>query len=481
MLTTTARQTSLFYAAFGQQASLIKDDLLDEVDALLDDPILVNTVALAQVGSAPNARTMGRRRMAPDRVLRCYALKHIKNWSFRDLEREVRGSLVYRRFTRFDDAPIPDHATLSRNFCAVTPEVTQQVHARVVERARQDGIAQGRRLRVDTTVVETNIHHPTDSTLLQDGVRVLTRAAKRIAEACLPGEVDIVDHTRAVQRRVIEIHRASKAFTEASRDRLKEGYRKLVRIAGQVVRKVEQVDDDLRSGKVHPTGGITKLLMGCADIEHFVPLVKRVIAQTKARVFGGDNHVAGKLVSLFEEHTQVIRKGKAAKPAEFGRLVRIDEVENGIVTGYAVAKHNDSDATQWRPALEHHRETFGRAPRLATADRGFFSADNEKAAKDLGVRKVALPARGPLSSARAALQKQRWYRAALRWRGAIEPRIANLKHRFGMARAHYKGAAGFERYVGWSVIGQNLVAIARVRSRRRKAQQDAEHQTQRAA
>ena len=125
------------------------------------------------------------------------------------------------------------------------------------------------------------------------------------------------------------------------------------------------------------------------------------------------------------------------------------------------------------PALEQHEQRFGRAPTRATADRGFFSAGNEREAKTRGVKQVALPARGWLSEDRAALQKQGWFRRLLRWRGGIEPRIANLKHRFGMVRAFYKGDSGFKRFVGWSVISQNLVSIARVLSRRKASQEHA--------
>ena len=466
MLAPTVRQSSLFYFAFDREAALIKDDLLEPVDALLDDPALLDVVREAQARRAPNARTMGRKTIAADRLLRCCALKHIKNWSFRQLERELRASLVYRRFTRFDETPIPRHCTFSRNFAQLGPDVTRALHARVVGMAREACIAPGRKLRIDTTVVETNVHHPADSTLLQDGIRVLTRSVQRIANECLAGGVAIVDHACGAQRRVLEIHRAAKRLTEASRGRLQEGYRKLVALARGVASKATQVSADLATGKLPVVGKVMRVLVEEAKLRHFVPLVEKVIAQTKARVFDGDTHVPGKVLSLFEEHTLPIRKGKAHKPTEFGRLVRVDEVENGIVSGYDVSQGTPADVEAWVPALEQHQQTFGRAPKAATGDRGFFSAHNEREAKARGVEQVALPARGRLSQARSALQKQRWFRRLRRWRGGIESRIATLKHRFGMVRAHYKGAAGFERFVGWSVIGQNLVSIARVQTRR---------------
>jgi IS5 family transposase len=184
-------------------------------------------------------------------------------------------------------------------------------------------------------------------------------------------------------------------------------------------------------------------------------------------VLGGDSHAEGKLLSLFEPHTEVIRKGKAHKPNEFGRLVRIDEVENGIVSGYQVLAGNPADSMSWMPALEQHQACFGRAPKMASGDRGFFSAKNEEEAHALGVKKVALPARGRLSATRSQQQKQRWFRRGLRWRAGIEATISTLKHPFSMRRATYKGDGGFQRYVGWCVITKNLFSIARDQARRR--------------
>ena len=194
---------------------------------------------------------------------------------------------------------------------------------------------------------------------------------------------------------------------------------------------------------------------------HFLPLVGKVIQQTQQRVFLGNTHVEGKIVSLFEPHSQVIRKGKAHKPNEFGRLVRVDEVENGIVSGYQVLEGNPADTGSFLPALEQHLSCFGRAPEMATADRGFFSAHNEREAQKLGVKKVAIPAPGRLSRKRAQHQKQGWFRRALRWRAGIERTLSHLKHPFSMARARYKGDRGFQRHVGWSIITKNLFSIAR--------------------
>ena len=311
------------------------------------------------------------------------------------------------------------------------------------------------------------MHYPTDSSLLGDGIRVLSRSLQRIARECNRGALKVVDHGRAVKHRLLEIGRAAKSLTEPNRERMRDSYQKLVSLTGGVVRQAGAVLHRWRKGGLKVIGKVRQVEMQIGQLRHFLPLVEQVISQTKKRVLGGDDHVEGKVLSLFEPHTVVIRKGKAHKPNEFGRLVRIDEVENGIVSGYQVVVGNPEDSTSWMPALEQHQASFGDAPEMATGDRGFFSAQNERAAEDLGVRKVALPARGRLSAKRAEQQKQRWFRRGLRWRAGIEATISTLKHPFSMARATYKGGHGFERYVGWCVITKNLFSIARYQQRRR--------------
>jgi IS5 family transposase len=310
--------------------------------------------------------------------------------------------------------------------------------------------------------------------LLSDGVRVLSRILARIQKQCTQGALVVRDHSRQVKYRVLEIHRAAKVAREDSKERLKASYRKLLATTSTLARQSRTVLDDIGNAKLGLAAGAsaTSLCRDVAELEHYLPLVEGVIAQTKARLFGGDNHFRGKLLSLFETHTLAIRKGKAHKPTEFGRLVRVDEVEGGIVSHIEVCDGNQSDAVQWQPALARHVELFGRAPKLATADRGFLSANNERLAKELGVKRVALPARGPLSRKRKKLQKERWFRQALRFRAGVESRIGTLKHRFGLERASYKGDGGFRRYVTWGAVTNNLVSIARGQQKQKTSGKD---------
>src|SRR5213596_1454405 len=466
MIGRTTRQTSLFYFAFAKEAAAITDDLLDPLDELLNDRSLIDLASQALAKRSTRSADFGRPSIAPDRLLRCVTLKHLKGWSFRQLERELRASLFYRRFTRFYEDPIPDFCRASRTFGLFGKDGTARLHGRVVQIAQEQSVARGQRLRTDTTAVETNIHYPTDSSLLADGIRVLTRGLKRIGAACEAGALKIVDHRRAAKRRVLEICRAAKTLSDTGREKLKHSYGKLIALTRGLTRQTTQVLEQLKAGKlVAQADMLLAVLQAEAQLRHFLPLTEKVIAQAQARIFEGKTHHPDKILSLFEEHTVVIRKGKAHKPNEFGRLVRIDEVENGIVSNYHIASQNLADQQQWKPALQGHQEIFDRAPRLATADRGFWSAANEALAQELGVKRTVLPGRGRLSKERAARQKERWFRRGQGWRAGIEARISTLKHRFGMLRAHYKGDIGFERYVGCCVLTQNLVAMARAKAR----------------
>ena len=292
----------------------------------------------------------------------------------------------------------------------------------------------------------------------------MSRCLQRIGQGCQESELRTVNHARATKHRVLEIGRAARTFTQAGQEQLKQSYKKLIGLTQGVRAQAAAVLETLQDGRfVAQREACSKVVAAEASLKDYLPLVEKIITQSRARIFQAQTRHPDKILSLFEAHSVVIRKGKAHKPNEFGRLVRIDEVEQGLVSNYAVAPGNLCDQQQWMPALEAHVELFGRAPRLAAADRGFWSNANEKAALQLGVEQVVLPSCGRLSALRAARQKQRWFRRGQGWRAGIEARLSTLKHRFGMRRAFYKGEIGFQRHVGWCIIAHNLVAMSRAR------------------
>jgi len=186
-----------------------------------------------------------------------------------------------------------------------------------------------------------------------------------------------------------------------------------------------------------------------------------VVRQTKSRIFEGVTKLPGKLVSLFEPHTEIIRKGKAGKPNEFGKLVQVQEAENQIVTHYEVFDERPSDQRLLVAAVEIHQQKLGRVPRLVAADAGFYSRTNEEAVQQIGVEYISIPNRSSRSEERRKLQKRRWFKSGQKWRTGCEGRISVLKRRHGLARCRYHGMDGMRRWVGLGVIADNLINIGR--------------------
>lgn len=429
------------------------DPVLRRIDEVLDDEELVDLVAAALGRRRPGSQRKGRPSTPAEVVLRMLVLKHLFDWSFDECERDVRGSLVYRAFCRIECERVPDAKTLIRLSQALGGDVLKKILERLVGIARERKVVHGRALRVDTTVVETNIHYPTDSGLLADGVRVLTRGLKKLQSEVGRAVVTMRDRTRAMGKRVFQLAmRRRTEDVEAKKAQLQKLYRGVLRITAAVVGEAKKAVAAVK-GRVSDAGAAV-----VKEIEKTVELVHRVQAQTRARVFKGDTHFPGKVLSLFEPATEAIRKGKASKPTEFGKLVKIQEAEGQFVTDYEVSAARVPDLKFWEPSLKRHQELLGKAPYLATADAGFSSAANERVARELGVNRVVLPTATRITKGRP---RQRWFRRALRWRTGCEARISVLKRRYGLRRCRYRGMAGMERCVGFGVIASNLWVLGR--------------------
>jgi len=434
-------------------------DWLRKIDTLLEDEAVIETVALAMEARWPQSRRRGRLGTPAEVVLRMLILKHLFDWSYDDLEHEVRANLVYRAFTRIDAGDVPDAKTILKIARALGPEVIEELHRRVVDVAQRAGVTHGRRFRIDTTVVETNVHYPTDSSLLQDGVRVLTRTMQRASAALGDARGRVRNRLRSIGRRVLIIGR--QARSPETRDALVRSYRRLMATTRTVMRDartmVRRISQRLRTASAVMASTLTRARQ---QLQQMQPLVTRILDQTRARLLGGDIHVPGKVLSVFEPHTEAIRKGKIAKPTEFGKLVTIQESEHQIITAYEVHDRRPPDTTLWIPALDRHIAMFDRPPDIAAGDRGFASAANETAAIARGVRRVILPRPGRKTPARRAHERQRWFRRGQRWRVGCEGRISVIKRRHGLRRCRYRGADGTARWVGLGVIANNLMSTA---------------------
>jgi transposase, IS5 family len=454
-------QLSFGEGLINEEVADLWEDWMRPADQVLDDDQLLSTVYEALAKRSPKSRTRGRRGTPAEVVLRLLILKHVRNWSYEVVEREVRANLVYRSFTRVGGGKVPDDTVMNKWALALGPEVIENLHKRVVAIAQEKKVVEGRKMRIDTTVVETNIHYPTDSSLLGDGVRVLTRAMKRIAAIVGDAGAKLRDRSRSVRYRLLEIGRAARSKGGAGKERLQQGYEKLLASVSRVVGQAKCFSREIATG-VKTSRDVFKqaALEGLRkELDTMAPRVKQVMQQARARVFGGDTHVPEKLVSIFEPATEVIRKGKASKPTEFGKMVKIQEGENQIITSFEVYEKRPSDSELLIPGIESHEEQLGRTPRVVAGDAAFYSAANEKEAHEKGVKRVCVPNRSTKSAERKREQRKRWFKQGQKWRTGCEGRISVLKRRHGLRRCLYKGDAGMKRWVGLGVIADNLIHI----------------------
>lgn len=431
-----------------------------QADEILDDEEIIDTVYEALRRRHPQSATRGRMGTPAEIVIRLMVLKHVRGWSYETLEREVRANMVYRMFTRTGAEKVPDAKTMGRLGQALGPEVVQAVHKRLVGIAVEKKVVAGRKLRVDTTVVETNIHYPTDSSLLGDGVRVLTRTMHRLSTAVKGTGEKIRNRMRSASRRVMEIARASRSRGKGAEEKRQRAYQRLLTITGQVVRQAQRLSDEVKKWR---TERVQRLRQ---ELDRMTGLVRQVMKQTKVRVFGDDTHFSEKIVSIFEPQTEVIRKGKASKPTEFGKMVKIQEAENQIITSYEVYEKKPNDSDLLVKAVEEHQERLGKIPDLVAADAAFHSSTQKSAIEKMGVKRISVPNRPTKNPVIRRLQKTRWFRKGQEWRTGCEGRISVLKRRHGLDRCRYRGQDGMKRWVGFGVIADNLINIGQATAAR---------------
>jgi transposase, IS5 family len=461
-------QLSFGDGLIAEEVSDLREGWMKHADQVLADEQIVAAVYEALARRHPHSRSRGRPGTPAEMVLRLLILKHVRNWSYEVLEREVRANLVYRDFTRVGGAKTPDAKTMGRWGPVIGPQVLKQIHERVVKIAQDQAVTAGRRMRVDTTVVETNIHYPTDSTLLGDGVRVLTRTMRKIAKIAGTAGTKLRDRSRSVKLRLLEIARIARAKGPVNQDRLKQRYRQLLNTTSRVVGQAKRFSKEVAEGVKRSAHILKQLaLQGLRQqLDEMTARVKQVMNQTRARIFRGNTRAPGKLLSVFEPSTEIIRKGKAGKPNEFGKVVKLQEAENQIVIDYEVYAHRPNDSDLLIAAIETHQGLLERTPRLVAADAAFYSAKNEAAAKAKGVKRVCIPNRSTKSHQRKREQKKRWFRNGQKWRTGCEGRISVVKRRHGLDRCRYKGFVGMNRWVGLGVIADNVINIGRVMEQR---------------
>lgn len=436
------------------------DPVLVQIDQLLDDEALYQLIRKDFAKRFPQTEGTGRNSTPVEVMVRMLVIKRLYKLSYEQTEYQVRDSLVLRQFCRVYLNQVPDDTTLIRWAGLIQPETLAQFNQRLMELATQLKVTKGRKLRTDGTVVETNIHPPSDSSLLCDSVKVLGRALRR-AKAVLAEETALAKETfrnriRSVRRLARQVGEAMRRGGAVAETQGKIAYKKLLRATQATIQQAVQVAAVLNAQASQKAQKLTEIFVA------FLPRAKQVLAQTKRRIFQHEKVPATeKIVSLFEAHTDIVRRNKAHKPTEYGHKVWLDEVDGGLVTRWEVLVGNPSDEQQWQASLEHHIQCFRRPPHQASADRGVHSPNNEQMAKDMGIQRVILPQPGRKSEAHQNYERQAWFVRGRKWHVGVEGRISVLKRRYELHRCRDHGKDGFGKWIGWGVIAANLMTIGR--------------------
>jgi IS5 family transposase len=466
------RQVSFADWELMRQGQCLEPMLQAICDFLDNQHDMIERVRRDLVRGLKNPET-GRSGLTPQQILRSLVLMRIKNWNYRELRERIADGYTLRQFTDFYCQTVPRHDAFHRGFNRLTPETLKSINDLVVQAAVDLGLEDGQKLRVDTTVVQTDIHHPTDNTLLWDVVRVITRLIGYLAAALGRRRIKgFRNRTRSARRRMQEIQRMT---ARQRQEHQAVTYRELIGIAEEVVESARTALR--RTAKARGKDTIAELAIAEAgkEIERFCDLGARVIDQARRRVLNGEQvPTAEKIYSIFEPHTDLIKRGKVQTPIEFGHKVFLAESACGLITQYEVLDGNPVDEQHVVVSLERHKQTFGDVPELYGSDRGFFSEANVRSCEQQGVKVVCIPQRGGTKTPeREAYEKSRDFKDGQRFRAGIEGRISVLFRGRGMKRCLAEGRERFELWVAAAVLANNLMKVAALvtqrSSRRRKA------------
>lgn len=431
---------------------------LEALSALIDaNPQLAE---LAQLDLAGKRRTdVGREGMTGEQAIRVALLKQIHELSYRDLAFQLQDSSLFRRFSRLPFGKAIKVARIQANVKKISPETWEAINKALLLRAQAEGLEHGRKTRTDSTVVESNIHEPTDSSLLWDCVRVVTRLLNRAQE--LVPEADWTsfhDHQRRAKRRAFEILFPPRAKGDKEKHR-RWAYEDLLGVAQQTYVYGLIAEQKLLNARPSTPLAIAQLEALRIELRHYLECMNKVMDQTRRRVINGEKVPAReKLVSIFETHTDIIVKDN--RETLFGHKICLTGGASSMILDCVIEEGNPADSTLVERSIKRQAEIYGRPPRQTSYDGGFASKANLKNAKKLGVKDVAFHKKSGLDV--AEMTKSPWvFRQLRNFRAGIEGCISALKRAFGLDRCTWRGLQGFKSYVWSCVVSFNAMILAR--------------------
>jgi transposase, IS5 family len=448
VLRETDPQTTIWELLLPEQARRLPAELA-RVDAYLDDERFI-----APWRGLFSAR-LGRPSVPVDTLLRLLYLKHRYQLGYESLCREVADSISWRRFCRLPlDRPVPHPTTLVKLVRRAGPEVVEQLNSALLGKLADDKLLRGRKLRVDTTVVEADIDYPTDADLLEHAVRKLGGLVRRVKGRGAASRTRFRDRGRAAGRRMKQLARTLRRRTGVAMGEVDRLTGEVAAIARQSLRQVQVVARNARRALARrPGDGRLGRLVG--ELEETITATERLLAQTDQRL-AGNRVLPDRLVSLADPDARPIRKGKPRTPTQFGYTLLLAEGERGFICDHQLQQGNPPDAPQLIPAVQRVIAVTGRAPGTVVGDRGFGTVANDQALQALGVKRIGLQRNGTPGKAQLALERTRRFRRLRNWRVGIEARISHLKRAFGLRRTRLRRLGGARTWAGLGIFAYNL-------------------------
>ena len=393
----------------------------------------------------------GRHGLPAESVLRCALLKQYRQLSYQELAFHLSDSASFQAFARLPANLFPKKSVLQKTISRIQPATWERINQRLLADAGQEKVERGEVIRIDSTVTETTIHPPTDSSLLWDSVRVMVRLLEEAT--AMPGAPVIVycNHRRLAKKRARAI-----VYTRG-KDKKARLYRDLIKVTTNTLDYLDQARIAL---SVRPVASL-QLEQWLAQVAHYPPLIKQVIDQTQRRVLQGESVPASdKIFSLFETHTDIVIKG--SRDIQYGHKLNLSSGKSGLILDIVVEAGNPADTDRLLPMLDRHIQHYGCAPRQLAVDGGYASKDNLAEAKKRGVEDMAFNKKRGLSI--EDMVRSHWvYRKLRNFRAGIEAGISCLKRAYGLSRCTWKGLFHFKSFVWSSVVAHNLALLARLK------------------
>lgn len=432
---------------------------LESMSRVLDDnPTIAELIWQDLQGTGGSAQTTcGAVALSADQVLRILMVKQLNGFSYRALAFHLADSRSYQTFCRLGILDkLPTKSALHANLKMLKPATLEAVNRILIGTAQQAKVEMGRTVRTDCTVVESNIHDPKDSELLWDCVRVLTRLLGQARDLLGADKIEYGNRTRRAKRRRKEI-----AYAKNAEERL-PAYRDLLKITAEVRGRGLEIRNFLQGAEVLNNLGLLEAFAAkkiAQDFDRFLPLTQRVIDQAQRRVLEGESVPAGeKIVSIFEDHTDIIRKDR--RETLYGHKICLTSGASSLILDCKVLEGNPADSTLAKVMVERQSEIYSRPPRQIVFDGGFASKMNLSDIKAIGVQDVAFSKGRGLAI--GDMVKSTWVYKRLRdFRAGIEGNISFLKRVFGLDRCTWKSKPSFQSYVWGSILSFNLLVLAR--------------------